>query len=51
MCNLSVGLFERGWNQCDERKTRGFVINLLHAQMQVDFIARMVECIEKYVVR
>ncbi len=49
MCNLSVGVFERGWNQCDERKTRGFVINLLHAQMQVDFIARMVECTEKYV--
>ena len=53
MCNLSVGVFERGIEQGIERgaesKTRSFVINLLHEQMQVDFIARMAECTEKYV--
>ena len=57
MCNLSVGVFERGIEQGikqgiergAESKTRSFVINLLHEQMQVDFIARMAECTEKYV--
>ena len=55
MCNLSVGVFERGVEQGIEQgaesKTRSFVINLLHEQMQVDFIARMAECTEKYVLQ
>ena len=57
MCNLSVGVFERGIEhgiekgieQGEENKTRSFVINLLHAQMQLNFITSMAECTEKYV--
>ena len=57
MCNLSVGVFERGIERGIEQgiergaesKTRSFVINLLHAQMQLNFITSMAECTEKYV--
>ena len=49
MCNLSVGVFERGIEHGEENKTRSFIINLLHAQMQLNFITSMAECTEKYV--
>ena len=46
MCNLSVGVFERGWNSAwdsawnksAEMKDREIVINLLKKQMDMQFI-------------
>ena len=45
MCNLSVGVFERGWNQ----KSREIVINLLKLNMDMNFIVDVVECSANFV--
>ena len=59
MCNLSVGIFERAWNQGatagfakgreEGRKelTRAFVMQLLEMHMPLSFIMQATKCSEK----
>ena len=53
MCNLSVGVFERGWNSAwdksAEMKAREIVINLLKKQMDTQFITDVVKCSASFV--
>lgn len=57
MCNLSVGVFERGWNSAwdsawnksAEMKDREIVINLLKKQMDMQFIIDVVNCSASFV--
>ena len=57
MCNLSVGVFERGWNSAwdsawnksAEMKDREIVINLLKKQMDTQFITDVVNCSASFV--
>ena len=45
MCNLSVGLFERGWNT----RNKEIIVNLLKKNMDMKFIIDVVECSANFV--
>ncbi len=60
MCNLSVGIYERGWNDCrdacrteylqkEQDKKRMFISKLLKMHMDIPEIAQFLECPEEEV--
>ena len=53
MCNLSVGVFERGWNSAwnksEEVKNRKVIINLLKMHVDMPIIVSATESTEEYV--
>ncbi len=53
MCNLSVGVYERGWNASlqkeQDRKKRFLISDLWKMHMDIQTIARLAECSEEEV--
>ena len=53
MCNLSVGVYERGWNNCwndclrqEQERKRRLISNLWGMHMDIPMIAKLAECSE-----
>ena len=44
MCNLSVGVFERGWDRGWDTRNKEIIVNLLKKNMDMKFIIDVVDC-------
>ncbi len=60
MCNLSVGIYERGWNDCwdayrteylqkEQERKRQLISDLWEMNMDIPTIARLARCQEEEV--
>ncbi len=56
MCNLSVGIYERGWNACrtdylqkEQERKRQLISDLWEMHMDIPTIARLARCQEEEV--
>ena len=49
MCNLSVGVFERGWDRGWDTRNKEIIVNLLKKNMDMKFLIDVVDCTVSFV--